>query len=141
MKKNIFYILIFFESCASAQEQKENMLGPLRVSEANPRYFTDDSGDAIYLTGSHTWDNLVEMKSSDGQADFDYIAFIKWMKKSNFNFMRLWAWELLNWETGINPINNPQTLTVYPHPWERTGPGNALDGKPRFDLNYLLTQK
>ena len=28
------------------------------------------------------------------------------------------------------------TLVVYdsPVPWQRTGPGNALDGKPKFDL-------
>ena len=27
--------------------------GPLRVRKVNPRYFTDGSGRAIYLTGSH----------------------------------------------------------------------------------------
>ena len=32
--------------------------GPLRVHPENPRYFTDGSGKAIYLTGSHTWSNL-----------------------------------------------------------------------------------
>ena len=34
--------------------------GPLRVNSANPRYFTDGSGKAIYLTGSHTWANLMD---------------------------------------------------------------------------------
>jgi hypothetical protein len=37
--------------------------GPLRVSAANPRYFTAAAGDtagqkAVYLTGSHIWNNL-----------------------------------------------------------------------------------
>src|SRR5260370_32441399 len=37
--------------------------GPLVVSAANPRYFTVTSGDAtggkaVYLTGSHIWNNL-----------------------------------------------------------------------------------
>ena len=32
--------------------------GPLRISTVNPRYFTDGSGKVVYLTGSHTWDNL-----------------------------------------------------------------------------------
>ena len=31
--------------------------GPLRRHPSNPRYFTDGSGKAIYLTGSHTWSN------------------------------------------------------------------------------------
>ncbi len=35
--------------------------GPLVVSQRNPRYFThrdDASGRAVYLTGSHIWNNL-----------------------------------------------------------------------------------
>jgi hypothetical protein len=36
----------------------ETAMGPLRVHPDNPRYFTDGSGRAIYLTGSHTWANL-----------------------------------------------------------------------------------
>src|SRR5687767_15407079 len=32
--------------------------GTLRVLPSNPRYFTDGSGRAIYLTGSHVWWNL-----------------------------------------------------------------------------------
>jgi len=33
-------------------------MGPVRLSAANPRYFTDAGGKAILLTGSHTWGNL-----------------------------------------------------------------------------------
>ena len=39
----------------------EDALGPLVVSERNPRYFTvsgDPSGRAVYLAGSHIWHNL-----------------------------------------------------------------------------------
>ena len=39
--------------------------GPLRVHPQNPRYFTDATGKAVYLTGSHTWSNLVDMGPSD----------------------------------------------------------------------------
>lgn len=38
--------------------------GPLRVHPTNPRYFTDDGQRAVYLTGSHTWDNLQDMGES-----------------------------------------------------------------------------
>jgi hypothetical protein len=31
----------------------------LRVSTVNRRYFTDSTGRAVYLTGSHVWWNLV----------------------------------------------------------------------------------
>ena len=39
--------------------------GPLRVDSCNPRYFTDGSGKAIYMTGAHTWANLVDMGLTD----------------------------------------------------------------------------
>src|SRR5260370_35554005 len=32
--------------------------GPLRRLDSNPRYFTDGSGKAVFLTGSHNWPNF-----------------------------------------------------------------------------------
>jgi len=43
---------------------------PLRPHPANPRYFTDGTGRAILLTGSHTWNNLVDMGPTDPPAKF-----------------------------------------------------------------------
>src|SRR4051812_41016576 len=40
-----------------ARETKP-ITAPLRALSTNPHYFTDGSGKAIYLTGSHTWNNL-----------------------------------------------------------------------------------
>jgi hypothetical protein len=42
---------------------QDDLVGPLTVSAANPRYFTAASGTpadqrAVYLTGSHVWSNL-----------------------------------------------------------------------------------
>ncbi len=111
-----------------------NPEGTLRVSDVNPRYFTDDRGQAVYLTGSHTWNNLVDMGPSDPPEAFDFPAYIEWMKDYHHNFIRLWAWELLNWDTQGNREEEPEVHNVAPHPWMRTGPGNALDGKPKFDL-------
>ncbi|MBN1250413.1 MAG: hypothetical protein JXC32_22305 [Anaerolineae bacterium] len=110
------------------------MKGPLRVSDVNPRYFTDDRGTAVYLTGSHTWNNLVDMGPADPPEPFDFPSYLQWMKSFHHNFMRLWAWELLSWDTEGNREDAPQVHTVIPHPWLRAGPGTALDGKPKFDL-------
>ncbi len=38
---------------ATRARRPQAATGPLRVSKVNPRYFTDGSGRAIYLTGSH----------------------------------------------------------------------------------------
>ena len=119
----------------SAQGQKTENKGPLRVSEINPGYFTDNLGKAVYLTGSHTWNNLVDMTSTSSPEKFDYAACLEWMKRYNHNFMRLWAWELFNWDTQGNRENEPKKFMVAPHPWLRSGPGPATDGQLKFDLN------
>lgn len=124
-------------SGSCSRQPKGQINGPLRISEVNPRYFTDNSGKAVYLTGSHTWNNLLDMGPGDPPEKFDYEAYIAWMKSYNHNFMRLWAWELLNWNTTANREEEARIHHTWPHPWKRTGPGNALDGKPRFDLTKL----
>jgi hypothetical protein len=52
--------------------------GVLRVHSDNPRYFTDDSGRAIYLTGAHTWANLqdgwLHGRNQDPPPAFDCTA-------------------------------------------------------------------
>jgi len=106
--------------------------GPLRVCKDNPRYFTDAGGKAIYLTGSHTWSNLVDISPSDPPDSFDFIAYLDWVQEYNHNFIRMWTWELVTWDTRGNRENKLHIIT--PHPFARTGPGIALDGKPKFDL-------
>ena len=131
----IIFAAILLLSCG--HQVSDHINGPLRSSEVNPRYFTDDSGEAIYLTGSHTWNNLLDMGPDQPPEKFDYEAYIKWMKAYNHNFMRLWAWELLNWNTRANREEEAKIHHTYPQPWKRTGPGDALDGKPKFDLTRL----
>jgi hypothetical protein len=131
--------MVFSILCSCSPPPADISPGTLHVSEINPRYFTDQRGKAVYLTGSHTWNNLVDMvpEGSDGpggsDGEFDYPAYIRWMKEYHHNFMRLWRWELLNWDTRANNEDAAKIFSVSPHPWMRTGPGNALDGKPRFD--------
>ncbi len=120
-----------------AGSEKNRMQGPLRVHPTNPRYFTDDTGRAILLTGSHTWNNLVDMSPGDPPQRFDYGAYLDWMAKYPHNFFRLWAWDLLSWNTGGNREAKPLAHVVSPQPWKRTGPGKALDGKPKFDLGQF----
>jgi hypothetical protein len=109
----------------------------LRVLESNPRYFTDGTGRAIYLTGSHVWWNLVGANTwkSDCQRGrvhpFRYGDYLDHLERHNHNFVRLWTIELTTWE------ECGDTVVVEPQPWLRTGPGQAHDGLPRFDLRRL----
>jgi hypothetical protein len=105
------------------------------VHPDNRRYFTDGSGRAIYLTGSHVWNNLVDMGPGDPPPKFDFDAYLDFLEKYGHNFIRLWAWEHTTWDTSANGRwgkKNPHI--VAPIPWMRTGPDKALDGKPKFVL-------
>ncbi len=111
--------------------------GPLRVLPANPRYFTDDGQRAVYLTGAHTWDNLQDMGEANPPPAFDFNAYLDFLAKHDHNFIRLWRWELVSWDTSANDKKSARHLAAAPHPWARMGPGQALDGKPRFNLDQF----
>lgn len=112
--------------------------GPLRIHPTNSRYFTDGSRnadgslEAVYLTGSHTWANLIDRGPSDPPPVFDYAAYLDLLQKHHHNFIRLWARQV-TWYHGYGEGE----LHAAPLAWLRTGPGMALDGKPRFDLTKL----
>jgi len=103
--------------------------GPLRLLPENPRYFTDSSGRAIFLTGSHTWDNRQDI----GTRRFEWTEYLTRLQEYNHNFIRLWVWEQpKGLTTGPDPAEPMATLT--PELFSRTGPGFAADGAPKFDL-------
>ncbi len=58
--------------------------GPLRVQPTNRRYFTDGSGRAIYLTGSHTWGNLCLY--NERWPAFEFPAYFDFLPRHNHNF-------------------------------------------------------
>ena len=113
-------------------------MGPLAVHPKNPRYFQNTAtGDVVYLTGSHTWANLVDIGPKDPPPQFDFTACLDWMQRLNHNFIRMWTWELVTWNT--KPNNRDIVQTAAPQPWARTGPGKALDDKPKFNLKKFNT--
>ncbi len=116
---------------SAALAQAEPAQGPLRIHRRNPRYFTNDSGRAIYLTGSHTWANFQERGVAGQTPDFDYERHLDFMADHGHNFMRQWRWEQAQWMQFV-PATTP--IRYAPMAYERTGPGRALDGKPKFDL-------
>jgi hypothetical protein len=111
--------------------------GPLRRLESNPRYFTDGSGKAVLLVGSHNWHNFQDNghrhpESQDPPPAFDYDGYLDLLERHGHNFFRLWRWEAPKFTDA-----QPAGMIKYcqPHPWKRTGPGLAADGKAKFDLD------
>jgi hypothetical protein len=111
--------------------------GPLRVHPDNPRYFTDGTKaadgtlNAVYLTGSHTWPNLIDRGESDPPPAFDFDKYLDFLGTHDHNFIRLWS-RHVTWYHDYG--DDPRVLHAGPLAWPRTGPGDALDGKPKFDL-------
>lgn len=100
--------------------------GPLRVSRRNPRYFEAADGRPLYLAGSHSWSNAQDAAGAgEAPEPFDNEGFLRLLARGNNNLTRLWRLE--GSRTG-------RGAWVEPQPWLRTGPGEALDGRPRYDL-------
>jgi hypothetical protein len=130
----LFTVGIPLRFTAPGTAQAAAISGPLRVLSANPRYFTDGSGKAIYLTGSHTWSNFQDNGAGNPPPVFDYTAYINFLVGKNHNFFRLWSWEQTRWTLETTD----DAYWFYPaSPYARTGPGTALDGQLKFDLTQF----
>ncbi|MBV8933697.1 MAG: hypothetical protein JOZ47_17325 [Kutzneria sp.] len=105
--------------------------GPLRVSDQNSRYFATPAGQPILLTGSHTWQNFQDTGEGDSPPRFDYSAYLTFLRRNNHNFFRLWVWEQARWSNEIDDDDYVYT----PSPYQRAGPGTAVDGQPKFNLD------
>jgi hypothetical protein len=99
--------------------------GPLQVLQSNRRYFTAGRGKAVLLAGSHTWSSLQNLGTAAARVPFDYHTYLDFLQIQNHNFFRLWVCALPH---GTESVCDP-------FPWPRTGPGNATDGKLKFDLS------
>jgi hypothetical protein len=109
--------------------------GPLTVLGTNPRYFTDGSGRAVYLAGSHTWSNGMEDRGTiNPPLPFDFTGYLAFMVAHDFNWMRLWTTEVAYAapsDDGYEDIIGP------PYKWVRAGPSQANDGLAAYDFTQL----
>lgn len=108
----------------------------LEVSATNPRYLVDQNGKPVYLAGFHTWYNIQDGGPTDPPTTFDWTEYITAIQSYGCNFTKLWA-SMETAEIWSNPttVANPQYFS--PPRYERTGPGNAADGKLKFDLTQI----
>lgn len=111
--------------------------GPLRRCPENPRYFTDDAGRAIYLSGSHTWAVFQDLVPLDGEPSpgqlFDFEDWLAFSKRYGFNFLRLWSREAA-YQRGRRGVELGQYL---PSRYLEANPGRAPGELPKYDLDRL----
>ena len=111
--------------------------GPLRRCPEKPRYFTDDTGRAIYLSGSHTWAVFQDLVPLDGEPSpgqlFDFEDWLAFSKRYGFNFLRLWSREAA-YQRGRRGVELGQYL---PSRYLEANPGRAPGELPKYDLDRL----
>ena len=120
-------------AAASAATSPAKISGPLAAS-ANPNYFQDASGSVLILNGSQTWNTLQDWGTNSSLQPLDFDAFVKFLTAHGHNFTLLWRVELPKFCGLPVTASSPPDFWSGPHPWRRTGPGNATDGGLKFDL-------
>jgi hypothetical protein len=107
---------------------------PLRVSSVNSHWLFDANGKAVYLAGSHTWNDMQDLgQVGSTEPAFDFTSYVNFLLAHGQNDTILWRKDLptyCNWGAG-------GTWQVGQFPWPRTGPGTASDGLPQFDLSQF----
>src|SRR5713226_6795049 len=115
-------------------------MGPLKQSTVNTRYLVDPAGNAVFLSGSHTWDDFQDTDTNVGStpAALDFNSYVNFLKVHNQNVTILWHKDLPEY-CGWNFSGS--TWRMAPWPWPRTGGSGgtqmASDGLPVFDLTQF----
>ena len=117
----------------ASREAPAPIVRPLRPSK-NPNYFENDSGRAVVLCGSQTWNTLQDWGTGASVERLNFDAFVTFLRTHGHNFTLLWRTELPRFSNLPVTAAHPPDFTVSPHPWPRTGPGLATDGRLKFNL-------
>jgi hypothetical protein len=108
-------------------------MGPLVQSPTNSHWFVDKAGKGVMLSGSQTWNDAQDIGNAGAFTVIDFTAYVNFLVSHGNNATILWHKDLptaCNWAAGGTWITDSSTG----FPWQRTGPGNASDGLPKFDL-------
>lgn len=91
------FMFLRIAACVAAAAVVLSAAGPSRVLESNPRWLTDGSSRAGYLTGSHGWQNLQDdghrlPEGQDAPPAFDFEDYLSFLERRSHNLIRLWRW-------------------------------------------------
>ena len=109
----------------------QNIAGPAGKLEICPehRYYFRDGGRHVVLVGAsdrslfHLWQNM---------KGFSWRKYLDDIASAHLNYVRQ---DVCSWGGLLEPQKYPAQLSNAAWPFVRSGPGVAVDGKPRFDLN------
>ena len=111
-------------------------LVPASTVQPGSNYFVvkGTTGPGIMLNGSHAWADYQDQGNNGATVALDFNAFVNFLKSHNHNATILQKNDLFQYcnfgSGGVWVVVSDQNNS----PWQRTGPGTASDGLPKFDL-------
>jgi hypothetical protein len=109
-------------------------MGPLVKSGTNSHYFVNPQGQAVFLSGSHTWTDFQDLGSGGATTVSDFNAYVSFLTSHGHNATILWRKDLPQFcAWGAGGVWKIDTSTGMP--WVRSSTGGASDGGNKFDLN------
>lgn len=112
--------------------------GPPGCHPTNPRYLVDAEGKALYLVGSHVWNNFQDWGTRNPPPMFPFDDYLDFLAERGHNFIRGWTWEHTRWIPWDDDGGANGSVFIAPGPFARAcdpSHGMALDGGPKFDLD------
>lgn len=120
-----------FTSLGYVQVKLQAPGGLLSVSTTNPHYFVDNNGNQVILAGSHIWNNLQEVGTTDPPTGTDYDTWLEFIETRGHNIFRLWCWEQSRYVCEIASDN----IFIAPNVYNRSATSGNNDGGNKFDLD------
>jgi hypothetical protein len=108
---------------------RATIAGVLTVDGTNGRYFRNTAG-IVLLAGFHTWYEFYDGSASYPPTGIDYNTWLDYLDTRGVNYHKLWMPETARQWADVDHYFDPL-------PYQRTGPGNAADGRPKFDLTQF----
>ena len=111
---------ILLAICPASVVEAKGSSSPIGVLPSNPYFFKDTRGKPLVLVGDYTWDTYSHL-------DFEYGKMFDSLKARGLNVARVWVFQ----GQGGGGRRGGQVMV----PYLRTGPGNANDGRPKYDMD------
>lgn len=122
LQKASLYLLLWLATAVAAAPA-----GRLEICPRHPYYFGDGNRHVVLVGVSDRalfsiWEN---------DKGFSWRDYLDDLAAHHLNYARQ---DVLSWGKLRVPINYPAQFSSPAWPFARTGPGTAIDGKPKFDL-------
>lgn len=127
-RKCIFYTMLFLLSLPALAQHTDSIVQPVRVHPDNPKCFLFRGAPMVFLTATEHYGSVMNRP-------FRYERYLADAAAKGITYTRLFLL-FRELQSAQNPYSTCKPESPdYIAPFLRTGPGKALDGEFKYDLN------